>query len=60
MLGWALTFFILAIVAGIFGFGGIAGTLSSAATILFWAFVVLFVLTLVANMVRGRSTMPPV
>lgn len=59
MLGWALTFFIIAVIAGVLGFSGIAGALTSAATLLFWAFVVLFVITLVANVVSGRKTSMP-
>ena len=29
MLGWAITFFIIAIIAAVFGFGGIAGAATS-------------------------------
>lgn len=47
MLGWALTFFLLAIVAGVFGFGGISATLAGVAEILFWVFIVLFILALI-------------
>ncbi|MFC3052986.1 DUF1328 domain-containing protein [Kordiimonas pumila] len=59
MLSWALTFFILAIVAAIFGFGGIAGTLAGAAKLLFLAFIILFIVTLIANVIRGKGTPPP-
>jgi len=54
MLSWAVTFLIIAIVAGIFGFTGIAGTATNIAWILF---VVGLVLALVF-MVTGRK--PPV
>lgn len=57
MLNWALTFFVLAIIAAIFGFGGIAASLVGIAKILFFIFIVLFLLALVANAVRGRA--PP-
>lgn len=57
MLGWALLFFIVALVAAIFGFGGIAAGASSIAQILFFVFLVLFIVSLVAGAVRGR---PPV
>lgn len=60
MLSWALTFFILAIIAGVLGFSGIAGTLAVAAKWLFIAFVVLFVITLVANFLSGKKTNPPI
>ncbi len=55
MLSWALTFFILAIIAGVLGFTGIGGALSQAAIILFWAFVVLLIVSAVANVVRGKK-----
>lgn len=43
MLSWALTFFVLAIIAGIFGFGGIATAAAGIAKILFVIFIVLFI-----------------
>ncbi len=43
MLSWALTFFVLAIVAAIFGFTGIAAAATGIAKILFVVFLVLFV-----------------
>ena len=43
MLSWALTFFVLAIIAGIFGFGGIASAAAGIAKILFVIFVILFI-----------------
>jgi len=60
MLGWSITFFLLSVVAAILGFGGVAGTLAWAAKWLFAAFLVLFVVTLVANLVSGRRSNPPV
>ena len=59
MLSWAITFFLLAVVAAVFGFGGIAGTLSSAAQLLFVGFVILFLATLIANVITGRKTNSP-
>lgn len=55
MLGWALTFFILAIVAAAFGFGGIAGASAGIAKLLFFVFLALLVITFVARAVNGRS-----
>lgn len=43
MLSWALTFFVLAIIAGVFGFTGIASTSAGIAKILFVIFIVLFI-----------------
>jgi len=47
MLGWALTFFLIALIAALFGFGGIAGAATGIAKILFVVFLVLFVLSLI-------------
>lgn len=43
MLSWALTFFVLAIIAGVLGFGGIASASAGIAKILFVVFIILFV-----------------
>jgi len=58
MLGWSIVFFIVAIIAAVFGFGGIAASAVGIAKVLFFVFLVLFVISLVANAVRGRR--PPV
>jgi uncharacterized membrane protein YtjA (UPF0391 family) len=50
MLGWAVTFLIIAIIAGVLGFGGIAGTSAGIAQILFVIFIILFVISLVRGM----------
>ena len=42
MLYWALVFFVVAIVAAVFGFGGIASASAGIAQILFFVFLVLF------------------
>lgn len=47
MLSWALTFLIIALIAAAFGFGGIAGTATGIAKILFFVFLVMFVLSLI-------------
>ena len=43
MLNWSVTFFVLAIIAAFFGFGGIAAESVYIAKILFFIFIVLFV-----------------
>jgi uncharacterized membrane protein YtjA (UPF0391 family) len=53
MFGWAITFLILAIVAGVFGFAGIAGTATWIAKVLFVVGLVVFL----ALLVTGRR--PP-
>lgn len=58
MLGWAIAFFIIAIIAAVFGFGGIASGAASIAQILFFIFLVLFLVSLVVGLVRGRPATP--
>jgi len=57
MLGWAVTFFVIAIIAAAFGFGGIAGASAGIAKILFFIFIVLFVVALISRALQGR---PPI
>jgi len=53
MLGWAVVFLIIALVAAVFGFGGIAAASVGIAKLLFFIFLVLFVISLVFGW-RGR------
>ena len=58
MLYYALVFLVIALVAALLGFGGIAGAASSIAQLLFGLYVILFLVSLVMGLVaRGR---PPV
>jgi uncharacterized membrane protein YtjA (UPF0391 family) len=59
MLSWGITFFLLAIVAAVLGFTGLAGSLASIAKFLMVLFVVLFVASLIYGMVTGRRAIPP-
>jgi uncharacterized membrane protein YtjA (UPF0391 family) len=52
MLSWALIFFVVAIIAAVFGFGGIASASAGIAQILFFIFLVLFVVSLIMGMAR--------
>lgn len=52
MLRWAIAFFVIAIVAAIFGFGGIAVAAAGIAKILFFIFLVLFLVALLGGLVR--------
>ena len=54
MLGYSLIFLLVALVAGLFGFGFIASTAAGIAKILFFVFLVLFLLSLV----MGRRLAP--
>jgi uncharacterized membrane protein YtjA (UPF0391 family) len=55
LLKWALIFFVLAILAALFGFGGIAGAAAGIAKLLFFGFIVLAAIVLVAGLARGRT-----
>ena len=57
MINWIITFFILAILAAFFGFGGMAASFASVAKLLTVVFVVLFLGGLVYSLVSGRK--PP-
>lgn len=50
MLRWALIFFVVAIIASLFVFGGIAEGAASIAKVLFYIFIGLFLLTLVLGL----------
>ncbi|HYE03682.1 MAG TPA: DUF1328 domain-containing protein [Phycisphaerales bacterium] len=58
MLYWAMVFLVIALVAALFGFGGIYDAAASIAKILFFIFLVLFVVSLIAGAVR-RPTIGP-
>ena len=54
MLSWAVGFFILALVAAFFGFGGIASSAAGIAKVLLVLFVIGFIVSLILGM-RGRG-----
>jgi uncharacterized membrane protein YtjA (UPF0391 family) len=55
MLSWVVTFLIVALIAGILGFGGIAGASVEIAKIIFFIAVVLFLISAVVGLARGRT-----
>jgi len=55
MLGWAVFFLVIALVAAVFGFGGIAGTAVGIAKLLFFVFLAIFVISLITGLARGRT-----
>ena len=55
MLNWALTFLIVAIVAALFGFSGIAGEATNIAQTLFFVFLALLILSAFAHVIRGAA-----
>ena len=52
MLRWAVTFFVIALVAAVLGFGGIAAGATEIAKILFFVFLIIFVVTLILGLRR--------
>jgi uncharacterized membrane protein YtjA (UPF0391 family) len=53
MLGYAITFLVISLIAAVLGFWVVAGTAAAIAKILFFVFLVLFVVSLVFG--RGRA-----
>jgi len=52
LLHWAVIFLIVAIVAAVLGFGGVAGTAMGGAQMLFWAAIILFVISAAVGLLR--------
>ncbi len=57
VLGWALIFFLRAVVAGYFGFFALAGMAASMAKVLFLIFLVLLVVSFIVRAFRGKSVL---
>ena len=55
MMSWVVTFLIIALVAGLLGFGGIAGASIEIAKIVFFVALVLFLISAVVGLARGRG-----
>lgn len=53
MLYWAVVFFIIALIAAVFGFGGIAAASAGVAKILFFIFLIGFVISLLLHFARA-------
>ena len=53
MLSWTLTFIVVALIAGVLGFGTLAGAAATVAKICFVLFLILFVVSLL----RGKKSM---
>lgn len=53
MLRAAFIFFVIALIAAFFGFGGVASTAVDIGVFLFWVFAVLFVISLIVGLVSG-------
>ena len=52
MLRWALIFFVVALLAAVLGFTGVAVAAAGVAKVLFFLFVILFLVTLLGHVAR--------
>ena len=52
MLRYAIIFFVVALVAALFGFGGIAASAAGIAQLLFYGFIILAIISLVVGLIR--------
>jgi uncharacterized membrane protein YtjA (UPF0391 family) len=57
LLHWAVVLVVIALVAALFGFGGLAGTATNIATTLFWVALVLAVILFLVNLMRGNRAL---
>ncbi len=53
MLKWAIIFFVISLVAGFFGFSGVASGAKSIAKVLFYIAIVIFLIVLVFGVFLG-------
>jgi uncharacterized membrane protein YtjA (UPF0391 family) len=59
MLGWAVTFLVIALIAALLGFGGIAGLSMEIAKIIFFVAIILFAIAAIVGLFRGRTPTVP-
>lgn len=52
LLHWAVVFLIVALVAAVLGFGGVAGTAMEAAKMVFWVAIVIAVISFAVSLLR--------
>jgi uncharacterized membrane protein YtjA (UPF0391 family) len=55
MLSWVVTFLVVALIAAVLGFGGIAGVSIEIAKTIFFIAVILFLVSAVIGLARGRT-----
>lgn len=55
MLAWALTFLVVALIAGVLGFGGVAIVSVEIAKIIFFVAIALFLISAALALLRGRT-----
>lgn len=56
MLSWAIAFLVVALIAAVLGFGGIAGTAMSIAQLIFYVAIILFVIAVIGGVFAGRRS----
>jgi uncharacterized membrane protein YtjA (UPF0391 family) len=59
MIGWAATFLIIALIAAVLGFGGVAIISVEIAEVIFFLAIVLFLIAAIFGFLRGRSAPMP-
>jgi uncharacterized membrane protein YtjA (UPF0391 family) len=59
LLRWALLFLVVAVIAAVFGYGGVAEGATDIARVLFFIFVTIFVLLLIAGAATYRAVAGP-
>ena len=52
LLHWAIVFLVIALIAAVLGFGGVAGTAMEGAKIIFWVAIVIAVVTFILSAMR--------
>lgn len=52
LLHWAIIFLVVAIVAALLGFGGIAGTAMEGAKIVFWVAIIIAIVSFIISAMR--------
>ena len=55
MLRWSAVFLVIAIIAAVLGYGGIAADAAEIAKVLFFIFLGIFVVTLILGLVAGQK-----
>ncbi|MCC2617600.1 DUF1328 domain-containing protein [Aestuariibacter halophilus] len=56
MLGWAIVFFFIAVIAGVLGFAAVSAAAVGIAKVLFYLFVAFWVISVLTNALLGRSS----
>ncbi|HSQ58214.1 MAG TPA: DUF1328 domain-containing protein [Gemmata sp.] len=59
LLRWALLFLVVALIAAVFGYGGVAAGAADIARVLFFIFVAIFVVLLILGAMTYRSVAGP-